>query len=104
MDYTFNKEDIEIVKKFIDIRNRGYYASGQQVTEVYNRVLHKNSPSTNCGSCIRGRISELEKALREFEKLSEKVQETVKTEEVDNVSTNEEKTPQEKPKTRKKVK
>lgn len=109
MDYTFNKEDIELVKKFIDIRNRGYYASGQQVTEVYNRVLHKNSPSTNCGSCIRGRISELEKALREFEKLSEKAAEATKTEEVeadkasstvgvDNVSTKEEKTPQEKPK------
>lgn len=98
MEYTFTAEDIKLVKKFIEIRNRGYYASGQQVTEVYNRVLHKNSPSTNCGSCIRGRISELEKALREFEKLSEKVQETVKTEEVDNVSTNEEKTPQEKPK------
>lgn len=104
MDYTFNKEDIELVKKFIEIRNRGYYASGQQVTEVYNRVLHKNSPSTNCGSCIRGRISELETALREFERLSEKAAEATKTEEVENVSSNEDKTPQEKPKTRKKVK
>ena len=36
---NWNKEDIELVEKFIQIRNKGYYADGTQLTEVYNRVL-----------------------------------------------------------------
>lgn len=70
---NWNKEDIELVEKFIDIKNRGYYADGRQVTEVYNRVLGRNVNVTNCGSCLRGRIQELENALNQFKKLSEKV-------------------------------
>lgn len=73
MEYTFTKEDIEKVEKFIDIKNRGYYCDGSQLTAVYNRVLHKNVNTTNCGSCIRARIQELENALNAFKRLSEKV-------------------------------
>lgn len=62
----FTKEDIEIIEKFIEIRNRGRYADGRQVTEVYNRVLEKNVNVTNCGSCLRGRVNELETALRHY--------------------------------------
>lgn len=69
----FTKEDIELIEKFIDIKNRGYYADGKQVTDVYNRVLEKNLNVTNCGSCLRGRIQELETALNHFKSLSEKV-------------------------------
>lgn len=72
----FTKEDIEKIEKFIDIKNRGYYADGGQVTEVYNRVLEKNVNVTNCGSCLRGRIQELEDALNAFKRLSEKVEVT----------------------------
>lgn len=68
----FTKEDIERIEKFIDIKNRGYYADGGQVTEVYNRVLNKNVNVTNCGSCLRGRIQELENALNQFKALSER--------------------------------
>lgn len=65
---TWTSEDVQLVEKFIDIRNRGYYASGEQLTEVYNRVLNKRVNPTNCGSCIRQRINELEEALNRFKK------------------------------------
>lgn len=70
----FTKEDIELIEKFIDIKNRGYYADGKQVTDCYNRVLEKNLNVTNCGSCLRGRIQELENALNAFKRLSEKAE------------------------------
>ena len=64
----WNDEDVKMAEKFIDIRNRGYYCDGAQLTEVYNRVLEKHVNSTNCGSCIRQRISELEDALERFKR------------------------------------
>lgn len=67
----WTKEDIEMVEKFIEIRNKGYYADGKQVTEVYNRVLEKSVNVTNCGSCLRQRVGELQQALDRFKKLSE---------------------------------
>ena len=76
----WSKEDIELVEKFIEIKNKGYYCDGAQLTQVYNRVLEKNVNVTNCGSCLRGRVSELETALRQFKALSEKT----KQEEVNN--------------------
>lgn len=60
------KEDIEKIEKFVEIRNKGFYIDGAQVTEVYNRVLNKKVNVTNCGSCVRQRISELEDALNRF--------------------------------------
>ena len=82
----FTKEDIALIEKFIEIKNKGYYADGGQVTDVYNRVLEKRVNPTNCGSCIRGRISELEAALNHFKMLSEKAVEEPKQEEVNNVT------------------
>lgn len=67
----WNNEDVVLVEKFIDIKNRGYYCDGGQLTEVYNRVLEKSAPPTNCGSCMRARISELETALNLFKKTLE---------------------------------
>ena len=92
----FTKEDIERIEKFIDIKNRGYYADGSQVTEVYNRVLEKNVNVTNCGSCLRGRIQELEAALNHFKELTKrqeelKAQEALKDAQVDNSSSDENK-------------
>lgn len=74
----FTKEDISLIEKFVEIRNKGYYADGGQVTDVYNRVLERNVNVTNCGSCLRGRITELEDALRRFKSLA-KQQETEET-------------------------
>lgn len=67
----FTDEDVKLIEKFIEIRNRGYYADSVQLTEVYNRVLEKSAPPTNCGSCMRTRISELETALNQFKKTLE---------------------------------
>lgn len=71
----FTKEDIELIEKFIGIKNKGYYCDGTQLTEVYNRVLEKNVKVTNCGSCLRQRVCELEDALNHFKKLSERQKE-----------------------------
>lgn len=64
----WTNEDVELVERFIDIKNKGYYCDGGQLTTVYNRVLEKKVPPTNCGSCMRQRISELETALLAFKK------------------------------------
>lgn len=59
----WSEYDIMMVEKFIDIKNKGYYADGKQVTEYYNKLLNKHVTPTNCGSCIRQRVGELENAL-----------------------------------------
>lgn len=81
----FTEKNKEAVKKFIQIRNRGYYCSGEQVTKVYNEVFGQNKPNTNCSSCLRQRISELEKALKQWEEqeakeTQKKAQEALKEE------------------------
>ena len=68
---NWTNEDIKLVEKFIEIKNKGFYCDGDQLTEVYNRVLDKRVGATNCGSCIRARINELEGALNQFKRLSE---------------------------------
>lgn len=68
MNYTFTNEDVELVEKFIAIRDKGYYVSGEQLTAVYNRVLHKNVNVTSCGSCLRQRVNELADALAHFKR------------------------------------
>lgn len=83
----FTNEDVALVEKFIDIKNKGYYCDGTQLTEVYNRVLEKHLTPTNCGSCIRQRINELEGALQQFKKrieLDSEASESVSEEGVDN--------------------
>jgi hypothetical protein len=76
----WTSEDIKFVEKAIEIKNKGYYLDGGQLTEVYNRVLEKRATPTNCGSCIRQRVSELEAALAQFKKMNEKVEEENKSE------------------------
>ena len=71
----WTSDDVKMVEKFIEIKNKGYYCDGGQLTEVYNRVLEKRVNPTNCGSCIRQRINELEEALNRFKKLSEELEE-----------------------------
>lgn len=84
---NWNKEDVELVEKFIEIKRKGFYVDGGQLTEVYNRVLNKHVNPTNCGSCLRQRVQELEAALDRFKRLSE----ASKQEEVNNTKVEEEK-------------
>ena len=76
-NYNFTQEDITKIERFIEIKNKGYYCDGAQLTEVYNRVLNKRANVTNCGSCLRQRVSELEGALNHFKALEAKKQEEV---------------------------
>lgn len=83
----FTNEDVALVEKFIEIKNKGYYCDGTQLTEVYNRVLEKHVTPTNCGSCIRQRINELEGALQQFKKsieVNSEASESISEEWVDN--------------------
>lgn len=75
--YTWTSDDVQLVEKFIEIRNKGYYVSGEQLTEAYNRILHKSVGVTNCSSCLRQRVGELEEALNRFKRMSEKASESV---------------------------
>ena len=72
----WTSDDVTKVEKFIEIKNKGYYVDSRQLNDVYNRVLEKNAPPTNCGSCMRARIQELETALNKFKKSLEVKEET----------------------------
>ena len=79
-----NEEDRIKIRKFEEIKNKGMYASGVEVTEVYNRVLNKRLPSTNCGSCIRQRVQEMVNALNREEEQERKAAEEFKKLEEEN--------------------
>ena len=68
---TITNEDVEQIKKFKQIRDKGYYVSGEDVTKLYNKVLHQNVEVTNCSSCIRRRIGELVHVMDTFLKQME---------------------------------
>lgn len=70
-----SKEDRELIRKFEAIRQKGFYVSGQEVTDLYNRVLNKHVNSTNCGSCISQRIREVVEALNHQEAVEAKQKE-----------------------------
>lgn len=83
---VWTQEDIEKVKKFIDIKRRGHYAETHELTSVYNRVLQKNVSNTTCGSCLRQRVEELERALRKYEADKAKAEEIKAQEAAKNAS------------------
>ena len=69
--HTWTNEDIEKVEKYIELKNKGYYCDGTQLTNDYNRILEKHVNPTSCGSCIRQRITELEGVLNHWKKQQE---------------------------------
>lgn len=86
-EININAEDYQTIRKFEDILRRGYYCDGGQVTELHNRVLGTRLASTNCGSCIRQRINALVEAANKFDRLSQRLSESVsevKVEDVEN--------------------
>ena len=66
---TISSEDLKTIRKFQDIMSRGYYCSGQEVTDLHNKVLGTRLNSTNCGACIRTRIQALVEAADKFERM-----------------------------------
>lgn len=73
-----DEQDKILIKKFDEIRQKGYYVSSNQVTSLYNKILEKNVNNTSCGSCLRGRIQELVNALRKQEQAEKKAQEAAR--------------------------
>lgn len=79
-----SEEDRLKIRRFEEIKNKGMYASGVEVTEAYNRVFNKRLPSTNCGSCIRQRVQEMVNALNREEEQERKAAEELKRLEEEN--------------------
>ena len=73
----FNDDDILMIRKFEEIKNRGLYCDSGQLNDVYNRVLETNAKPTSCGSCMRGRIQQLVDALNRYEEQLKKAQEAL---------------------------
>lgn len=67
---TITNEELKMIDEFNHIMQKGYYADGAQVTELYNKLVTPERPvaSTNCSACIRRRISELVECKKKFEK------------------------------------
>lgn len=74
----FSEDDILMIRKFEDIKNRGFYCDSTQLNDVYNRVLETNVKPTSCGSCMRGRIQQLVDALNRYEEQLKKAQDASK--------------------------
>lgn len=60
-------DDKKLIRKLIEIKNRGYYCSSDVLKNLYNRVFETNWAGTSCSSCMRAKVTELEKALRQWE-------------------------------------
>ena len=73
-------ELIKKVEKFIELKNKGFYCDSVELQKVYNEVLGKQVAPSNCGSCNRQRITELENALNQF-----KASEAKKAQELNNI-------------------
>lgn len=78
---NWTDDDIKAVERFIEIKNKGYYADGKQLTDVYNRLLGKHVNVTQCGSCLRQRVGELEGALNHARELERQAAEQKAAEE-----------------------
>ena len=50
------------------IKGRNVITAAQQteVNRIYNRIFHDNVQPTNCGSCLRGRVQELESVYNAY--------------------------------------
>lgn len=59
-------EDLEKIDKFENIMNRGFFASGIEVTDLYNKIFDQRLSYTNCSSCIRTRISKMVRAKKRY--------------------------------------
>lgn len=65
--YNFTETIKENVRKYIDIRDKGYYADATALTNDYNAVFGTKRSVTHCGSCLRQMVNDLENALKAYE-------------------------------------
>ena len=55
--------EAQAIRRFEEIRQKGYYVNASQLQSVYNQVFERNLPTTTCSSCLRKRIQELVDAI-----------------------------------------
>lgn len=69
MSMTIDSNDIKKIEKFYSILGKGYYCDSNEVTELYNKIIRDGKTpvqNTNCSTCIRGRVLELNGWLNRF--------------------------------------
>lgn len=89
-DMILTSEDLQKIDQFEKIMNRGYFASGSEVTDLYNKIFNQNLSYTNCSSCIRTRISKMVTAKRRYlEELAKAEENKPQVEEKKEETTNE---------------
>ena len=85
-----SSEDLEKIDKFENIMNRGFYAAGTEVTDLYNKIFDQKLSYTNCSSCIRTRISKMAVAKKRYlEQLAQAEENKQEVEEKKEETTNE---------------
>lgn len=59
--------EAQAIRRFDEIRQKGYFVNASQLQSVYNQVFERNLQTTTCSSCLRKRIQELVDALNRQE-------------------------------------
>ena len=60
------KEEYEFLSGVIG-KNTIRVAEQTQLNKIYNRVFHQNVQATNCGSCLKDRIVQLEAVYKTYD-------------------------------------
>ena len=64
-----SEEDIKKIETLVEITKRTWHCDSKQVTDLYNKYVQYPKPpvqNTNCTSCIRRRVLDLEKVLNKY--------------------------------------
>lgn len=61
------QEEREKIRRFAEAKNKAFRINANEVTDLYNKILNKTARYTNCGSCIRQRVCDLERWLNQYE-------------------------------------
>ena len=61
------EEEREKIRRYAEAKNKAFRINANEVTDLYNKILNKTARYTNCGSCIRARVCDLERWLNQYE-------------------------------------
>lgn len=61
------EEEREKIRRYAEAKNKAFRINANEVTDLYNKILNKTARYTNCGSCIRARVCDLERFLNQYE-------------------------------------
>lgn len=61
------EQERQAIRRFAEAKNRAFRINANEVTDLYNKILNKTARYTNCGSCIRARVCDLERWLNQYE-------------------------------------